>query len=138
DREAVFAVIPTQAVERYLPHAYGFEKPTHSVHDSGTLNTLLSRYRLLPTIVGYLDMRLGADIMLGRASSSNSELDKPLREALGPIGETCGAEIDRVASFVPRLVYGYRRLEGTSFHATFALELHEAAAAALQRVRTKV
>lgn len=136
DGEAVFAVMPTRAVPQYLPHVLGLDRPARSLHASGTLNDLLARYRFLPTMVGYIDTRFTADILVGRSSSSNTELDKPLRAELGPVSDACRTDIDRLAGFVPRAVFGYRRLDTKALHATFALELPASAVTALERIRT--
>src|SRR5690606_6568291 len=110
DKEAVFAVLPTAAVAQYMPHVLGIEPPARSLHAAGSLSSLIARYRFLPTMIGYLDARHAAGILTGRSSSSNTELDRPLRTALGPVSDACRADLERLAGFVPRVVFGYRRL----------------------------
>lgn len=138
DGQAVFAVLPTAAVAQYLPLVLGLDKPARSLHASGSLDALIGRYQFLPTMIGYLDARFTADILAGRSSSSNTELDKPLRSAIGPISETCRADLDRLAGYVPRIVFGYHRLDTKGIHGSLALELPPSVVAALQRIRTAV
>lgn len=138
DRQLVFALLPQQAVARYLPTVLGFERPARSLQGSDTLASLIARYKFMPSMIGYVETRLAADILTGRAASSNTELDQPLRTALGPVADTCRTDIDRLAGYVPRMVFGYRRLDTRGMYATFALELEPAIASALQRLRTNV
>ncbi len=138
DGEAVFALLPAPAVAQYLPHVLGLEGPARSLQEAGSLSALIARYRFLPTMVGYLDARFAAGILTGRSSSSNTELDKPLRTSLGPVSDACRADLERLAGFVPRVVLGYRRLDTKGIHASLAVELPGPIAAGLQRIRTTI
>jgi hypothetical protein len=136
--EAVAAILPTPALSQYLPIVLGLQRPPHSLNDDNKLTTLVRRYRFLPTMIGYLDAKIAADILTQRAPSTNTELDRPLRTAIGPVDQTCKADLDRIVALTPRMVFGYRRLDAKGMQGTFVVEMPPAIAAALQRLRVSI
>jgi hypothetical protein len=138
DGEVVGAILPTPAVAQYLPIVLGLQRPPRSLQDDNKLSALVGRYRFLPTMIGYVDAKIAADILGQRAATTNTELDRPLRTAMGPVDQTCRADLDRIVSLAPRMVFGYRRLDVKGMHGTFVLEMPPAVTAALQRLRVSV
>lgn len=138
DREVVGAMLPTPALAQYLPIVLGLERPKRSLNDDNKLGELVRRYRFLPTMLGYIDAKIAADILAQRAASTNTELDRPLRTAMGPVPQTCRDDLDRIVALAPRVVFGYRRLDVKGMQATFVVEMPPAITAALQRLRVSV
>lgn len=136
--EAVFAVLPAPAVGEYLPIVLGVKQPRHTLADDDRLGALTARHHFLPTMVGYIDAKIVADILTQRAPSASTELDRPLRSALGPIEPTCRTDIDRLVAVAPRIVWGYHRLDARGMDASFVIETPPAIAAALEPLRTVV
>jgi hypothetical protein len=138
DGELVVAILPTPALPQYLPIVLGQKRPPQSLHDDNKLAALVRRYQFLPTMVGYVDAKIAADILAQRAPSTNTELDRPLRTAIGPVDQTCRNDLDRIVALVPRLVFGYRRLDTKGMQGTLVAEMPPAIAAALQRLRVSI
>jgi hypothetical protein len=138
DGEVVGAVLPTPALAQHLPIVLGLQRPPRSLNDDNKLSTLVGRYRFLPTMIGYIDAKIAADILAQRAPSTNTELDRPLRTAMGPVDQTCRTDLDRIVALAPRMVFGYRRLDAKGLQGTFVLEMPPAITAALQRLRVSV
>ena len=138
DHEIVVAALPAPALAQFLPIVLGVQRPPRSLHDDNRLGNLIKRYKFLPTMIGYLDAQIAADIFTQRASSTNTELDRPLRAAMGPVETACGEDLDRLVAIVPRVVFGYRRLDARGMHATLIAEMPSEITEALQRLRTSV
>lgn len=138
DGEAVFALLPDGAVAQFLPVVLGIEQPRLTLGGDGRLTALAARHHFLPTSIGYIDAKIVADIITQRAPSASTELDRPLRSAIGPIEPTCRTDIDRLVAVAPRLVWGYHRLDARGVHASFVIETPPAIAAALEPLHTSV
>ena len=138
DREAVAAIVPTQAAARATPFVLGIEQPARSLRDGGDLRQVVRRHRLLPHMVGYVDARAVANILTGRVRHGTAELDRPFQAALGPISRNCVGAIDRVVDIAPRMVFGYRQLDTRAMHAALIVEMPAAITAALARLRVPV
>lgn len=136
--EAVFAVLPAPAVPQYLPVVLGVKRPAHTLADDDRSSTMTARHHFLPTMVGYIDVKIVADILTQRAPSASTELDRPLRSALGPIEPTCVTDIDRLVAVAPRIVWGYHRIDARGIDASVIIETPPAITAALQPLGTAV
>jgi hypothetical protein len=136
--EVVAAFLPTPALPEFLPIVLGLQRPARSLSEDNKLSTLVSRYRFLPTMIGYIDAKIAADILAQRAPSTNTELDRPLRTAIGPVDQTCRTDLDRIVALAPRMLFGYRRLDAKGMQGTFVVEMPPAITAALQRLRVSV
>jgi hypothetical protein len=138
DGEVVAALLPAPALPQYLPIVLGLQRPSRSLNEDNKLAALVARYRFLPTMVGYVDAKIGADILAQRAPTTNTELDRPLRAKIGPVSDACRADLDRIVAIAPRVVFGYRRLDAKGMQGTFILEMPPAITAVLQRLRVSV
>ncbi len=138
DGDVVAAVLPVPAIPQYLPIVLGLQKPPRTLNDDNKLAALIARYHFMSSMVGYLDTKIVADIIGQRAATTNTELDRPLREAMGPVHPTCKDDLARLAAFAPRLAVGYRRLDAKGMQGAFVLELPPDVAASLQRLRVAV
>lgn len=138
DTELVAAVIPTAALAKVLPTVLGLESPKPSMRDAGALSQTASKYSLLSTMVGYLDVRAAAGIVTQRTPSAIAELDAILLEATGAMSEDCRSEIDRLVDVVPRVVFGYQKLDAGGMHARMIAEMPPALAQAVMTLRARV
>lgn len=136
--EAVFAVLPAPALGQYLPVVLGLKQPPRTLADDDRLGALTARHHFLPTMVGYIDAKIVADILTQRAASASTELDRPLHSALGPIEPACRTDIDRLVAVAPRIAWGYHRLDTRGMAASFVIETPPAITAALEPLRTLV
>lgn len=135
EREAVAAMIPTQALTSALPFVLGVQKPAKSLASTSWLPELLGRHHFLSFVVAYIDARNAVDIV---TSQKPSDLDAPLHAMTGPIPPACRTDLDRLVSAAPRLVLGYRRLDETAFDGGLLLEVAPSVATALGKLRAAV
>lgn len=138
DGEAVFALLPAPAVAKYLPVVLGLETPPQPLADGHQLTDIIARYHFMASMIGYVDARLVADILTRRAPTAGSELDRPLAAGVGTIEQSCRDDVDRLVAFVPRVVFGYHKLDTRSMHGSLVLELAPDVVASLERLRTAV
>lgn len=138
DDELVAAVLPTSIVDKALPLVLGVDKPARSLRETNVMPALIAQYKLMPSMVGYLDVLAAANIVTQRTSSSSRELDRPLAEATGAITQECRADIDRLVALVPRMVMGYRKLDKSGMHARIIAEMPQAITRELARLRVAV
>ncbi|HEY5948648.1 MAG TPA: hypothetical protein VIV40_24320 [Kofleriaceae bacterium] len=136
--EIVAAALPTPALAQYLPIILGLQAPPHSLSDNKKLAAMIRRYHFMPTMVGYIDAQIVADILAQRAETTNTELDRPMRKAIGPVSDICRADLDRLVEVMPRVVFGYRQLDTKGMHATMVAEMPAELTASLQRLHTSV
>jgi hypothetical protein len=141
EREAVVAVLPTRALTTALPLVLGTAAPAHSLAAATTVPDLLSRHRLTGFAMGYIDSRNLANILAGAPAAGRngpSELDAPIHNLTGPVPAICRADLDRLVGALPRLVFGYRRIDAERFDAVAVIEAAASVTAGLKRLRTAV
>lgn len=132
-KEAVVAAVPAQLAARALPWLTGEQQPERSLADDRALGQLMAQHSFLPYIVGYADLQSVISILSGRAAGVSRELGESLNlpELAG-----CAADVDRLAALIPRLAFGYTRLDEQAFSGGLVLEMPPHAVAALGRVAT--
>lgn len=135
DREAVVALLPTAVVDAALPQVLGTRPPERSLAAIATVPDLLSRHRFLGVFLGYLDAHRIIDVLAG---PQPHPLDIPIRAVTGPVSPACRADLDRVAAAIPRLVFGYHRLDDTGVDASMVLETPPSTVAALRKLHAVV
>lgn len=133
DREVVAAVVPSPSLDKMMPDLLGTQKPAKSLRDAPVLPALLAKHRFLPTMVGYLDVVRTLDAMTGHGKGQFDDLDAMFA---GLITEPCQDDLTRIASVLPRLVLGYRRLDERGFVAAMAIESPASIIKGLQRLHT--
>jgi hypothetical protein len=133
DRELVAAVVPSPALDKLVPDLVGGAKLAKSLRDAPVLPALLAKHRFLPTMVGYLDAVRVLDAMTGHGKGQFDDLDAMFA---GLITEPCQDDLARIASVLPRLVVGYRRLDERGFVAAMAIESPASVVKGLQRLHT--
>lgn len=135
EHEVVLALLPPRALPAALPLVLGIQRPPRSLATTSKLSELLGRHRLLGHIVGYFDARNMVDIA---TSETPSELDAPFRAATGPIPAGCRSDLDRLVAVVPRMVFGYRKIDETGFAGTAVIETAPDVIGELSKLRTVV
>jgi hypothetical protein len=134
-REAVAAILPTRALQGALPVVLGLEKPAQNLGSTQVMPELLGRHHFLGWFVGYFDTRNLLDVFTAQRTS---ELDAPLRTAAGPIAPACRSDLERLAALVPRVAFGYRKLDEAGFDAAMVLETPPDVTSALRKLHAVV
>lgn len=135
DRQAVAAVLPTAALDTGLPLVLGTRAPEHSLATGSVLPEALARHHFLGSLFGYFDLRNLVDIFAG---PQPGPLDLPIRAATGPVSPVCRGELERMTAVVPRLVVGYRKLDGDSFESSLVFEMSPTTLTSLRKLQTAV
>jgi hypothetical protein len=133
EREAVIAMVPTASLAAALPEVLGTRAPAQSLGKTAKVPELLGRYGLMGYVFSYIETRGIVDIVTGRRTS---EVDRPLRGWIGEVSPVCRGDLERLATAVPRLVAGYRRLDTTGFDTISLLELAPEVTSALKKLHT--
>ncbi len=132
-RELVLAVMPRPQLARAWPALLGERRVAPSFAERDSLSELRTRYRFLPSMAGFVDTRKVIAALSGRADGMNAELaPAPLLE------QECASDAARLAELMPRLAFGYERMDQVSFRGAVVIELPAWASAALERLRTRV
>lgn len=134
DREAVVALLPTSSLPTALPLVLGTRAPVHSLGAAATVTDMLSKYRLLGFMLAYIDAHRAVDVL----TAPPNELDAIVHTWTGPISPACHGDLDRLAAAVPRLVFGYRRLDDGGFDGAGIFETSPGVVAALRKLHTTV
>lgn len=131
DREAVLAMLPTESVAAALPEVLGTRAPKRSLNDTKAVEDLLGRYRLMGYLFGYVDARNLAGIAAGRITS---DVDGPLRREIATVPPVCRSEFERLAEVMPRMLFGYSKLDDAGYDGMAMLEMSPGAAGGLMRL----
>ena len=133
-RQLVLTLAPTgndDAVAELL----GLQRPAKSLGAAGTLNALNRQFGYLANGSGYFDTRA----LLAQLSAPATPLETAFLTALDiqkpVIDPTCSAEYAAMASAVPRLSFGYTRLDAQHMDMVSRLETNAAIAADLRTLR---
>lgn len=132
DTDVVFALIPTGALPTAVPMILGTASPRERMREDRLVPELMSRYGFGPTMIGFADTRRIFDAILGPHPFGLAATADPLR------GPGCHDDLARLATLVPRLVFGYRKLDAVGFSASFVLETSHAAARAIEKLHTSI
>ena len=132
-KEAVIAALPSQLAARALPWLTGEQKAERSLADDRALPQMMAQHEFLPYMVGYADLQSVMTILSGRATGVSRELGESLNlpELAG-----CAADVDRLAALIPRLAFGYTKLDEKAFSGGLVVELPPHAVTELRRVAT--
>ncbi len=125
DREVVIAYVPTAQLPQLLPALLATEHPQASLADSTTVPDTLKRLGFTRSLFMSIDVgRIGAAI----TQMPNSPIGSP----------DCKADFGRLASYMPRITAGYRRLDAEGYAAGFVVDTSPGIAEVLGRVRTRI
>jgi hypothetical protein len=134
DRQLVLTLAPA-AGDEALPELLGVQRPAKSLGEAGTLAALNRQFAYLPNGSGYFDTRLLLEQFSAPATPLQTafltalEIQKP---ALDPV---CASEYAAMTGAVPRLSFGYTRLDAQHMDLVSRLETNAAIAADLRTLR---
>jgi len=121
-KQAVAALLPTDAPEATLRLALGLDRPAKNLQDDGRLEKLAKAKDYQPWAIGQVDLvRLlplaasGKDPMFNalikaRAESESAKTGEPIANQL-KVSPACEADATRIAARVPSLSFGYTKLD---------------------------
>jgi hypothetical protein len=121
-KQAVAALLPTDAPEATLRLALGLDRPAKNLQDDGRLEKLAKAKDYQPWAIGQVDLtRLlplaasGKDPMFNalqkaRATAEAAKTGEPVANQL-QVSPSCEGEATRVAARVPSLSFGYTKLD---------------------------
>lgn len=124
DNQLVFAVGKTADVEARLGLILGGERPAQSMADGAPIKQLMTRHGFGGQLIAYGDTRRIAGLAFEAAGA--------------PPSPACGAVLDRMASRVPRVVFGYGELSGSKLSGGTVVELSDDAVAALRGIKVEM
>jgi hypothetical protein len=121
-KQAVAAILPSDAPQPLLRQALGLDRPARNLQDDGRLAKLAKTKGYEKWAVGELDLTRalplaasGKDplfnaLLKARAQAESAKTGEPVANQL-QIPPSCQADANRIASRVPQLSFGYTRLE---------------------------
>ena len=123
DREVVVAYVPTTQLQQLLPMLLGTAHPQSTLADSTFVPDTLKKLGFLRAMFVSIDV--------GRISAAITQMPN------SPIGSPeCKADFGRLASYMPRITAGYRRLDAEGYAAGLVVETSPGIAEVLAQVRT--
>ncbi len=129
--QLVTALLPRASLAAGLPHVLGTERPQTPI-SMRAITELTTRHHLLSFMLWDIESRRVVDLL----TRPTTQLDREITNRIGPISTACRADLDRVATAFPRLVFGYRAVDAASFDATVAVEASPAITSGLASLRT--
>ncbi|WP_243041804.1 hypothetical protein [Dyella sedimenti] len=121
-KQAVAALLPSDAPEATLRLALGLDRPARNLQDDGRLDKLAKAKDYQPWAIGQVDLaRLlplaasGKDplfnaLIKARAEAESAKTGEPVANQV-KIAPSCEAEATRIAARVPATSFGYTRLD---------------------------
>lgn len=132
EHEAVIAIVPGGGVEEGVHRLLDPLPAGKSLADTRTIQDLLARYGFLTSLVGYIDSRAVVDaLMTSGPFGVGASIDR-LRSP------ECKADLGRVTAFVPRMAFGYHKLDEAGFSGSFVVETPSWFSKAIGKLRTSV
>ncbi|MEO8845743.1 MAG: hypothetical protein ABI591_07500 [Kofleriaceae bacterium] len=114
EHDAVVAIVPTASLAETLPMVLGTKPVARSLRDSGEIAKLSESYHLAPYLITYLDSHRIVDALERKdAFATTSVFSAP----------ACHADYERIADAMPRLVFGYEKLDANGFMGTLVADL---------------
>jgi hypothetical protein len=124
DNQIVFAVGTAARIEATLPQILGTEKPAQSMADGKLLKDVMTKHGFGPYMVGYSDTK-----KLAAAVAAFLGKDMPAE---------CTAAIDKVASSVPGIAFGYNEINAKRASGGAVLELASDLRGEIKALETEV
>jgi hypothetical protein len=113
DRDAVVAMVPTTSLAEAVPIVIGTKRVPNSLRDSGEIGTITASHHLTQHLIAYLDSRRVIDALERKdAFGTTSIFTVP----------ACHADYERIAAVMPRVVFGYEKLDTQGFLASIAFD----------------
>jgi hypothetical protein len=124
DNQLVAAVGTRDAVTAKLGLILGADKPARSLADGAVIKEIMAKHGFGPHMVGFANTRG----LVAAALESAGVRSTP----------ACGAEIDRLSSRIPRVVWGYTEVSTTKIAGGAVFELAPDLAADLRALKVEV
>jgi len=135
DSTLVFSIAADRAPDAAMRSLLGLDLPAHSLQSDNMLDDVIAVHGLHSGIAGYI----ASSALLDAVSAPFSAPDSALRAALGiaqtPIDAQCGGEFVRLATAMPRLVFGYTQVSARKVAALSVLQLRSDIANTLMHLR---
>lgn len=121
--QLVIGLMHVDAREHVLPVLLGIEKPAKSMADAGTVQGLVSKYRLMGMAVGFIDTVALTRLLTGQVSGRSKKILEASVKDMPQLSPVCHSEITQLAAAVPRMVFGYENASSRSYSSVLSLEL---------------
>lgn len=121
-RQLVASLLPTNADEALLRSVLGLDRPQQSLAASGALTALEQAEGYQPYFSGWVDLRRIVALIdkdPGYRAFAALATDKPAPA----LDDTCRAELDGLFAQMPRMVFGYTRIDAARMDASARLDL---------------
>ncbi len=128
---------PKRAFRHLLPYVLGKKKPRKTLK-AAKLRELAREHRLLPRAVGFLDTVGLARMLLGKARGEHRKVAAALRPGKKRPPKVCRKEILSLAAKLPRVVFGYERLDTKRLDMAYVFELTKDLVTELRGLRSPV
>ena len=136
--DLVLSLVPTQASEDTLKSVLGLSPPANSMADSGELTAMAKAEGYLLNSVGLIDIRRIVDTFLEEQSGANKELLSLMEYDSAALSDVCRTEIKSMANIMPRMNFGYTRMDKSQFDAKMVMELRNDLAKGMQGLAAPV
>lgn len=134
EHELAVAILPASALPRALPLVLGHERPARTLDAAQVIEKEAARYGYLRDWFGYIDSKRVLDLLAGDGDPIEQELGALWKDA-SLAG--CKTDFERIARAIPRIVFGYRRIDQQGVEAELLVEA-PALGAELAALRTAV
>ncbi len=138
DDYAVVTFVPSAFGDDELALALGIDKPKDNLRKANTLHSINKEYGYKDSITGYLDTTQIVRTLTGDATGLDQSLVALGGGEQAELSDVCRDEIRGMAEIMPRMVFGYTRLDTESLDASMVMELRDDLAAGLQTLPAAV
>lgn len=121
--ELVVSLVPAQASDDTLKAVLGLSLPAKSLADTGELIQMAKSEGYLLNNVGLFDIRRIVDTFLEDQGGVNQELLALMDYDSSTLSDVCRTEIKAMANVMPRMNFGYTRMDKDRFDAKMVMEV---------------
>lgn len=126
-KELVVAIMPSTVKQEVMPYIIGGKMPDKNIIDSKALIELVAEYGGEKG-VGYIDAKAAMKfLMSGNRGIAGSDLD------LSSLSKICKDEYMQLAKLMPKVIFGYDRLDSSEMSMYYGLKLREDVAERLSK-----
>ena len=136
--ELIISVVPTQASEETIKAVLGLTKPATSLADTGELTQLAKAEGYLLNSVGLVDIRRIVDTFLEDQAGANKDLLAAMEYDNSQLSAVCRTEIKGIANVMPRMNFGYTRMDKSQFDAKMLMEFRSDLAEGMKKLAAPV
>lgn len=136
--ELVLSVVPTQASAETLKAVLGLSAPATTLADTGELTEMAKAEGYLLNSVGLVDIRRIVDTFLEEQGSPNKDLLAAMEYDSSTLSDVCRTEIKAMANVMPRMNFGYTRMDTDQFDARMMMEFRSDLAEGMKKLAAPV